>query len=83
MTGTEWKAPGEGTTLLNLWVAFLCRSDRTVEQRNHLENRWVERFAGQQVSAQARTNLALTGLPVCEYDWQRFESDSFKIQEAT
>ena len=80
MTGTTWTLPGQGVTVLGLWTAFVTRSDRTVKHPTKRRDRFSDRLAGQQVSALARTNLALTGLRISEEDWQRFESENFKTE---
>ncbi len=74
MHGTTWVAPGEGATVVELlnmrWEGdyFGYRATPTgsyIEAAEHLDRLWDHHGEGY------RTNLALTGAPLLEYDLRR------------
>lgn len=70
--GTSWDAPGNGATVVELWdqlEAFLSDNHRASEKtRAAFANlSWMIKKRGQEY----RTNLALTGKPICDYDLER------------
>ncbi len=62
MLGTDWVAPGEGDTVLDLVVA--------AGEYDH-EDRFLP--VSQQGETDARTNLRLTDRPIQDYDVSRIE----------
>lgn len=68
MLGTQWTAPGNGATQLEIFKAF--GASQTLIENAQAHPSFTE-----------RTNLALTGAPITEYDWQRLESEAFKVGE--
>ena len=72
MLGTEWVAPNAGSTVQALYDAFA--------QTREFERRFLVRCMN--YPGKERTNLWLTGAPICDYDWQRLESAAFQVGSA-
>lgn len=69
MAGTTWVAPGEGSTWRELAMAFEHRIPNPMLDCFHLG-----KGKGCNDHIDDRTNLSLTGLPLTDYDRQRWES---------
>jgi len=74
MSGTEWAAPGQGSTVKQLYVAFV-RLDPPI-----FCWRFLLCFVAP-TSGEDKTNLHLTGAPITAEDWARLESEQFKVGE--
>ena len=75
--GTDWVAPGEGSTWRELCEAFNRAPARHFVHGYSLPILWQLFFGRphrQAALLAARTNLLLTGAPLTDYDRQRWES---------
>ena len=78
MSGTEWTAPGQGSTFGRLFDTFAAA--KTSEAQSLLLFSLLQ--DSQRIGFPARdnrVNLRLTGSPITEEDWARLESDAFKV----
>ena len=73
MSGTEWTAPGQGSTVEQIITAF--------------EFNTIQSFADFATAVNGiclrddQTNLHLTGSSITEEDWARLESVEFRVGE--
>lgn len=73
--GTEWVAPGQGSTIADLETKFFLTVGSHVGEFASVILRRHEWHPC------LHTNLRLTGAPITEEDWARLGSAEFKVGE--